>query len=152
MEYPTWSLQTTQLIFFLRPSVASGVMPQSKGTHTGIRNFLSDLFTCCTMWVHVRQDACDASQVPCPCWVLLAGWCWVLLDAAGCCWLGAGLLAGCCVLLLLLLLLGAAQLVKRVLGLCSYRGALWKAMPWPHRMIWVLTVAHMRVLQTLPRM
>ena len=49
------------------------------------------------------------------CWALLAGCCWVLL--------GVGLLAGCCVLLLLL---GAAQLVKSVLGLCVAIGCLVK--------------------------
>ena len=57
---------------------------------------------------HVGQDACDACHVPCPgcCLLGAAGCsCWVVLGAAGgagCCWLGARLLAGCWVLLVLL--------------------------------------------------
>ena len=74
-------------------------MPQSKETLTGICNVLSDLFTCCTMLIHVGQDACDASHVPCPCWVPLAEWCWLVLGAAGwgqVCWLAiGGLVKGC---------------------------------------------------------
>ena len=101
-------------------------MPQSKETLTGVRTLLSDLLTCCTMWIHVRQDARDASHVPCPCWVILG--------AAGCCWLGAGLgaagAAGCC-------LVGE----KCAGTVCSDRGPC-EAVPWPHHMNWVLTAAY----------
>ena len=43
---PHGHLKTIQLVFYLHTSVASRVMPRSKETLTGIRNLLSDLFTC----------------------------------------------------------------------------------------------------------
>ena len=89
--------------FSLHTSVVSRFMPLSKETLTGSRDVLSDLFICCTLWIHVGQDTCDASHVPCPsrCCLLVAAGCWVLL--------AGGRIAGW--------LLGAAKVVKRVLGL-----------------------------------
>ena len=83
----------------------------------------------------------------CPCWVLLAGCCWMLVGAAGGVWGACAaihalsgrawcpcsvLLAGCCWCCCVLPCAGTV---------CSDRGPC-EAMPWPHHMNGVLTVAH----------
>ena len=68
-RYPKRHLKSIRL-GNTRPEIHSCIK-----TLTGIRNLLSGLFTCCTMWIHVRQDMAPAG-------------CCLLLGAAGCCLVG----------------------------------------------------------------